>query len=288
MIIENDLILVEVNELGAEITRIYDKENKTEILWDGNPKFWKRHSPILFPNVGKNFRNKVLINGKIYENSQHGFARDNVFKSVESSENKGVFKLEATEETKKDYPFDFRLTISYEIKDKDIHVNWKVENTDSVTIPFTIGGHPAFMFKEGDVKTDYVLKFPGKKQLDYILLDKETGTALPDKVYQLELEDETCPLNDEMFENDALVFDNTQIEEVWLCYKDGRKRVGMLAKDFPNYGIWSVKDAPFVCLEPWVGRCDNYGFDKELATKPGINLVEPKEKFQKEYTIKIG
>ena len=41
-------------------------------------------------------------------------------------------------------------------------------------------------------------------------------------------------------------------------------------------------------LEPWVGRCDNYGFDKELATKPGINLVEPKEKFQKEYTIKIG
>ena len=116
------------------------------------------------------------------------------------------------------------MTISYEIKDKDIHVNWKVENTDSVTIPFTIGGHPAFMFKEGDVKTDYVLKFPGKKQLDYILLDKETGTALPDKVYQLELEDETCPLNDEMFENDALVFDNTQIEEVWLCYKDGRKR----------------------------------------------------------------
>ena len=162
------------------------------------------------------------------------------------------------------------MTISYEIKDKDIHVNWKVENTDSVTIPFTIGGHPAFMFKEGDAKTDYVLKFPGKKQLDYILLDKETGTALPDKVYQLELEDETCPLNDEMFENDALVFDNTQIEEVWLCYKDGRKRVGMLAKDFPNYGIWSVKDAPFVCLEPWVGRCDNYGFDKELATKPGI------------------
>lgn len=58
---------------------------------------------------------------------------------------------------------------------------------------------------------------------------------MPDKVYQLELEDETCPLNDEMFENDALVFDNTQIEEVWLCYKDGRKRVGMLAKDFPNY-----------------------------------------------------
>ena len=81
---------------------------------------------------------------------------------------------------------------------------------------------------------------------------------MPDKVYQLELEDETCPLNDEMFENDALVFDNTQIEEVWLCYKDGRKNVlECWQKDFPNYGIWSVKDAPFVCLEPWVGRCDN-------------------------------
>ena len=57
---------------------------------------------------------------------------------------------------------------------------------------------------------------------------------------------------------------------------------------FPSYGIWSVKDAPFVCLEPWMGRCDNIGFDKEISEKPGINKVESGETFEKEYQIVVA
>ena len=51
--------------------------------------------------------------------------------------------------------------------------------------------------------------------------------------------------------------------------------VEISCEGFPNFGIWSAGDAPFVCLEPWMGRCDNTGYDKELSQKPNINVLEP-------------
>ena len=95
-------------------------------------------------------------------------------------------------------------------------------------------------------------------------------------------------MTEELFENDALIFDNTQIEEAWICHKDGTPYVGVKSEGFPSYGIWSVKDAPFVCLEPWMGRCDNIGFDKEISEKPGINKVESGAVFEKEYQIVVA
>ena len=109
-----------------------------------------------------------------------------------------------------------------------------------------------------------------------------------EKVYKLELEDECCPLNEEMFENDALILDHGQISEVWLCHKDGTPRVGMKCGGFPNFGIWSVKNAPFVCLEPWMGRCDDIGFDRELSEKPDVNKVPAGGRFEQSYVIVAG
>lgn len=53
MKLENEFLYAEISEMGAEVIRIYDKENQRDILWEGDPKYWKRHSPVLFPNVGK-------------------------------------------------------------------------------------------------------------------------------------------------------------------------------------------------------------------------------------------
>ena len=110
----------------------------------------------------------------------------------------------------------------------------------------------------------------------------------PEELHEMKLEEETYPLTEELFENDALIFDHMQIEEAWICHKDGTPYVGVKSEGFPSYGIWSVKDAPFVCLEPWMGRCDNIGFDKEIAEKPGINKVESGATFEKEYQIVVA
>ncbi|MBD8931531.1 MAG: aldose 1-epimerase family protein [Ruminococcus sp.] len=287
--LENEFLCVEIAEMGAEVTRIYDKAEDNEILWEGNPVYWKRHSPVLFPNVGKTYKNRVLINGTQYPTSQHGFARDNVFTCIEAANEKASFMFRSSEETKEVYPFDFELHINYKLNKKELTVEWQVKNCGDETMYFTIGGHPAFRFaKPEETKADYVLKVPGKEKLEYVLIDISCGCANVDEVHTLQLSEETYPLSDELFAKDALVVDNGQIEEAWLCHKDGTPYVGVRSAGFPNYGIWSVEGAPFVCLEPWMGRCDNVGFNAELSEKPNVNKVEAGEKFIKDYTIVVA
>ena len=287
--LENEFLYVEIAEMGAEVTRIYDKTEDNEILWEGNPVYWKRHSPVLFPNVGKTYKNRVLINGTQYPTSQHGFARDNVFTCIEAANEKASFMFRSSEETKEVYPFDFELHINYKLNKKELTVEWQVKNCGDETMYFTIGGHPAFRFaKPEETKADYVLKIPGKEKLEYVLIDISCGCANVDEVHTLQLSEETYPLSDELFAKDALVVDNGQVEEAWLCHKDGTPYVGVRSAGFPNYGIWSVEGAPFVCLEPWMGRCDNVGFNAELSEKPNVNKVEAGEKFIKDYTIVVA
>ena len=287
--LENEFLCVEIAEMGAEVTRIYDKTEDNEILWEGNPVYWKRHSPVLFPNVGKTYKNRVLINGTQYPTSQHGFARDNVFTCIEAAKERASFMFRYSEETKEVYPFDFELHINYKLNKKELTVEWQVKNCGDETMYFTIGGHPAFRFaKPEETKADYVLKVPGKEKLEYVLIDISCGCANVDEVHTLQLSEETYPLSDELFAKDALVVDNGQIEEAWLCHKDGTPYVGVRSEGFPNYGIWSVEGAPFVCLEPWMGRCDNAGFNAELSEKPNVNKVEAGEKFIKDYTIVVA
>ena len=287
--LENEFLCVEIAEMGAEVTRIYDKTEDNEILWEGNPVYWKRHSPVLFPNVGKTYKNRVLINGTQYPTSQHGFARDNVFTCIEAANEKASFMFRSSEETKEVYPFDFELHINYKLNKKELTVEWQVKNCGDETMYFTIGGHPAFRFaKPEETKADYVLKVPGKEKLEYVLIDISCGCANVDEVHTLQLSEETYPLSDELFAKDALVVDNGQIEEAWLCHKDGTPYVGVRSAGFPNYGIWSVEGAPFVCLEPWMGRCDNVGFNAELSEKPNVNKVETGEKCIKDYTIVVA
>ena len=289
MKLENEILSVEIAEHGAELTRIFNKKTQEEVLWEADAKYWKRHAPVLFPNVGKTYKNTVKIKDVQYPTVQHGFARDHEFQCRYVDEKKAEFLLTSTDETKKVYPYDFQLIITYILDENRINVKWEVKNPSDETIYFTIGGHPAFRFgKPEEKKEDYILRFPGKEKLSYVMIDPREEAVDPTAVSELKLKQECCPVTEQLFEKDALIFDHTQIEEVWLCRKNGTPYVGVKAKGFPSFGIWSVKDAPFVCLEPWMGRCDNVGFDQELSQKENVNSVEAGESFEKEYQIIIG
>jgi len=286
MRIRNEYLQVEISASGAELMSVYDRKRETELLWNGDPAYWKRRSPILFPNVGKTFGNVMHIDGKSYPTCQHGFARDMEFSLESATETDACFLLTSNAETLARYPFPFELRIRYELHGDSLNVIWLVTNTGTEEMAFTIGGHPAFCFaRPEETKEDYCLYFPGLNQLEYLLLDPVSGTALPDAKKVLPLMNGILPLSDELFANDALILDNAQVEEVWLCHKDGTKRIGMICPDFPNFGIWSVKGAGFVCLEPWAGRCDNCGFEDELSLKPNVNLLSPGNTFAKRYEI---
>ena len=142
--LENDILKIAVDTHGAELSSIYRKDERREMLWQGNPEFWGRKSPVLFPVVGKYKNGKTTYEGKEYQSGQHGFARDSEFTLVEKTESKLSFELLNNEETLKQYPFRFRLVCSFELNNDRIIVGWNVENIDDKTIYFSIGAHPAF------------------------------------------------------------------------------------------------------------------------------------------------
>lgn len=275
--LENDILKISVDTHGAELSSIYRKDERREMLWHGDPEFWGRKSPVLFPVVGKYKNGKTTYNGKEYALGQHGFARDSEFTLIEQSENKLVFALESNEETLTKYPFKFRLICSFELENDKIIVGWKVENTDDKTIHFSIGAHPAFYCE----KSKTVLTM-NAENLKYSLVNSD-GLYTPEK-YDV---DSSFVLHDDIFDKDALIIENSNVTEVSLV--DNNKKYITIKFDAPLFGIWSPtkKKAPFVCVEPWFGRCDGADFNGDITEREWGNTLPIGETWCKEYEIII-
>lgn len=72
-----------------------------EYLWNGDPKHWKRHAPLLFPIVGRLQDDQYQYDGTIYKMYQHGFARDSNFEIESQSDTQAVFLLRPNATIKK-------------------------------------------------------------------------------------------------------------------------------------------------------------------------------------------
>ena len=181
--LENDQLRVKIADHGAELSEIYDKTNDRQVLWNADPAYWKRHAPVLFPNVGRYYEDHCLINGNSYTSGQHGFARDMEFTCTDKNDTSVTHLLESTAGTQKIWPYAFQLSITHTLNGRDLTVSWKVVNKDQETMYFTIGAHPAFNVPvlPDTVQSQYHLTFNGEKELTYCLLDPNHGTAIPDK-----------------------------------------------------------------------------------------------------------
>ena len=275
--LENDFLKISVDTHGAELSSIFNKKAGKEMLWHGDPQFWGRKSPVLFPVVGKYKNGKTTYNGKEYALGQHGFARDSEFALVEHNDSKLVFALESNEDSLTKYPFKFRLICSFELKNDTIIVGWKVENTDDRTIYFSIGAHPAFYCE----KSKTVLSM-NAENLKYSLVNSD-GLYTPEK-YDVE---SSFVLHDNIFDKDALIIENSGVTEVTLADMD--KKYLTMKFSAPLFGIWSPtkKNAQFVCIEPWFGRCDSADFDGDITEREWGNSLSVGENWYKEYEIVI-
>lgn len=285
---KNSKLTVAIADAGAELISIFDNSNQRELLWQADPKFWNRHAPVLFPNVGKYYGGCFLYEGKEYPEGQHGFARDMEFDQIEGNDTMVKHRLVSNDETRQRYPFDFQFDVTHHLNGNRLTVQWDVVNQGDKTMYFTIGGHPAFRVEilPNTQFEDYFLQFASDvDELSYLLLDLASGTAMPDKALPLHLHNHQLRLKKDMFDKDALIFDGGQIQWVALSLPDGSPYIALESKDFPNFGIWSKPGAPYVCLEPWCGRCDNQGFDKDISEKPGIIALASGETFEKAYDI---
>lgn len=290
--IENEYLKVGVDKSGAQLSSVFDKKNGREVIWNADKTYWGRHAPVLFPIVGKVRNNTYTYQGKQYSLGQHGFARDLDFNLVSKTASEVVFSLKSTEDTLKVYPFNFELIIKHSLEGNKVRVSWRVINTGSDTMFFSIGGHPAFnvpALGSSDNKEDYYLLFEGKDSVSYKLLDPAEGTVDNSTVYSLSTDNGYYKIKESMFDHDALIFDEYEVEKVSLCDKEKKPYVTLESKGFPSFGIWSPtkKNAPFVCLEPWIGRADDKGFTGELSEKYKEQKLAAGENFEADYTISV-
>lgn len=285
--LSNSQLSIQISSHGAELCSI-SCEGK-EYLWQADPAYWKRHSPVLFPIVGSLWENRYHHEGQTFELTQHGFARDMDFELISESADEVCYRLTDNEETHLKYPFSFSLEIGYRILGRQIEVIWRVKNTDERTMHFQIGAHPAFYFPDYNASNPHrgYLGFDRSDGLHYILIS-EKGCVAADKSYPLELSDGLLPLDIHTFDKDALILEDSQVRKVTL-YDCQRKPVLALHFDAPVVGLWSppAKNAPFVCIEPWYGRCDRVGYTGEYQEKDWMQHLQPGEVFNGGYVIEI-
>lgn len=260
---------------GAELLSV--RREAFEYMWQANKKYWGRTAPVLFPIVGRLQDDKYTVDNNEYQLTQHGFARDMRFTVKEQSESSVSLELQANEETKKKYPYDFSLIIKYTFKDDDLHVEYIVKNQSAETMNYSIGAHPAFnldpeceyTFSVNDVNERYLLEGPYVSQI-------------------VKSEQKEYVIEPETFNNDAVILASDNPKKIVSIYENGSEYIKMTYNDFKLLGVWSPyhDHVPFVCLEPWNGLADLV--DKttnELAKKEFINQIPANEKQTQKYTI---
>lgn len=286
--LSNGILTVQVNEFGAELQSI--RKNGHEYLWQGDPAFWGRRSPVLFPIVGSVWEKKYRVDGREYEMGQHGFARDTEFTLVSESDSEVWYRMESTEATRKVYPWDFVLEIGYKLSRNTLEVMWKVTNPSTEDIFFQIGAHPAFNYPDYDPQTQErgFFVFDNQGPLDCIRI-KEKGCVDAETLHPLALEESTLALNRNTFDEiDTIILQDSQVAEVALLKPD-RTPYLTVRFDAPVIGLWSppCKNAPFICIEPWYGRCDRAGYEGDFRHRDWVNTLAPGATFSASYTIVI-
>ena len=278
--IKNSNLIAEIKHLGAELISLKTDLNK-EYIWEGNPDFWGKHSPILFPIVGTLKNNSFHYDGIEYHLSRHGFARDMEFELVDKKENSATFSIQSSEETLKVYPFAFELQIIYTLEENNLDIEYKVINNGKSQMPFSIGAHPAFALP-GKFE-NYSIVFEKDEPLEYYLLEND---LISNKTKKLEAQNKRIPLTYELFENDALIFKTLESNSLTILENENPV-LRVHFEDFPSLGIWTKMNAPFLCIEPWFGYSDTNENSGNLFEKEGIQILKEKDTFKSKFSIEI-
>lgn len=278
-----DRLRVAVKADGAELCSL--SAGGHEVLWQAGPA-WPKHAPNLFPVIGKLNGETLRHAGREYPMPKHGFARDRRFTWVEHSDRGCRLALTDDEETRRHYPFAFRLEISYAVEGDRLDVTYRVENIGGTVLPACVGGHPAFRWPlaDGVPKEAHTMEFerhePGP-------LRRVTPEGLIGPMPKASpVLGRVLTLAESLFADDALVFDPVHSRSLRYT-APGCPAVEVSWQGFRELGVWS-KPADFVCVEPWHGTADEEGFTGDILEKPGILLVPPRESRELGFSIRVA
>ncbi|PBQ32058.1 hypothetical protein CNR22_09845 [Sphingobacteriaceae bacterium] len=268
---------------GAELCSVKNK-NGVEFIWQADKDVWPRHAPVLFPIVGKLKDNFFIFKDQRYELGQHGFARDRHFQLISSGKDHATFELVSDEKSKTIFPFDFIFQIKYNLIGNTLTTEYKLLNFSENKLLFSVGAHPGFKcpLSNSEQFDDYYLEFESSH---YQVTALNNGLRKSTKA-DLELKGKRLQLSKTLFDRDALVFENNQINSISLKSDKSSHNITMECKNWPYFGIWAKKGSEeFICLEPWYGIADRENSTQDLEQKDGIISLDAKKEFACSFSV---
>ena len=267
--LQNKTARIVLDTHAAEIHSFQRKDKDFEYMWNGNPEYWAGRNPVLFPQVSSHDSKINIYKGKEYAMGNHGFARNSEFEPVSETEESLVLSLKDSEETLKQFPYHFELRVSYRLIDTSISITYAVLNNDEETMPFGFGLHPAFMCPIDPEKTmtDYYLLFSDEEDADFV-------------------RDRKTMLSRELFSEHRISLIRNH-NSSYVTLSDGTNGVRVRTEGFRYLMFWSPKNAPFVCIEPWMFTQKKDGPVIPFEEKEGAIPLPPGETFRisTEYTL---
>lgn len=267
--IENEKLSLTVDQVGGSLVSVFDKERNKELLWQGNPEFWKFQDVVIFPLIG-NPEGGYDVDGKTYSfRIAHGVARWEKYEIEEHSENRLVLRLESNEETLSRYPFHFRLRLIYELTDKKFTLTYAVSNTAGEHMPYQVGAHAGFNTEGKTV----VVEFDKKAPVYHFPFDGKIHRPT-----KLLTEDGRIELSKEVFEKEpTLVLDKPAVNGCTVIREDGLK-FHYEWSDVPDMALWGFANGgEFLCVEPWWGIGAGDDTPRELAEKENMYFADEEE-----------
>ena len=274
--IQNECLTLSVDPLGAQMMELTSRQG-TRYLWDGNPDYWSGRAPVLFPFVARMTEGKCLLEGQIYQMGIHGFAKLSAFSVEEQTESSLSLLLEDSEQTRKQYPYRFQFRVRYALEGWQLKIRYQVNNRDQRQMHFSLGGHPGFRvpLAEGTDFEDYYLRFSRPCAPDQVGFTDALYLSGQDCPFPLE-GGTTLRLRHDLFDHDAIV-----LKHMDRCVTLGSDKTGCaVTVDFPQMpyvGFWHMprKDAPYVCVEPWLSLPARQGVIEDLACRSDFVHLEP-------------
>lgn len=289
VVLENDYLHCEIDVKGAEIAKLIGRQDGINYMWKQDPSLWGHSAPVLFPIVGALKDGKTVIEGKTYEMNQHGFSRNTDYEIAEQDQNHVVLHLKESAETKKMYPYDFDLYVTYQLEDHQLHAYFKVENNREDHIMFQIGGHPAFScpFIEGEDPNDYYIEFSEKETLTTKKINPARG-GMSHERDPFFTNERHFFVRQALFDSDAIVFPHFRSKSVALKSLSNDKSLTVHLNGFDHLGIWTSKHVGgLLAIEPWVGHTDYVDASGQFADREGVVTLPKGENFSCDFAIEI-
>lgn len=284
--ISNSFLDITISEQGAEMMSIQNKAG-IEFLWQGDKTYWSNRAMNLFPYIARLTQGCYRYQGKLYHLPIHGFAPTATYKAIQNAEDHITFTLKNSENYYENYPFLFTFSISYQLIENTLRVQYTVENKDHREMIFALGGHPGFNvpMESGLTFNDYKLTFSSDslKRVEFSDDCFVTGEETP-----FPLEEKSYSLHHGMFDHDAIVLTNVP-EHVCLHSDKGNNTITLIAPDFPFWGFWHTPrtEAPFLCMEPWSALPSRQGRIEDLETQKHLTHLSPGKRRERSWMLRF-